>query len=107
MPASQQIVEHAHLRKQLAVLECPSKTKPGDLVRRTADELCPAKTDRAAAAIDAADAVDHACLAGAVRSDQREQLAGRDCERNVLEHSQTAEVQAQVLNAELSHTTSA
>ena len=39
-----------------------------------------AKADRALAAIDAADAVEHAGLAGAVRADQREQLAALDAQ---------------------------
>ena len=76
MAAGQQIVQHRHLRKQFAVLEGARDAEPRDLVRRAAGDVLAAEADRAAAAIDAADAVEHAGLAGAVRADQREQLAG-------------------------------
>ena len=59
--------------------------------------FCAAESDRAAAAVDAADAIEHAGLAGAVRADQREQFAGLDRERHVVEHGQAAEAQAQML----------
>ena len=49
--------------------------EPGDGVRRQAGDVAAAETDAALAAIDAADAVQHAGLAGAVGADQREQLA--------------------------------
>ena len=75
MAAGQQVVQHAHLREQLAVLEGAGEAEPRDFVRRAAGDVLAAETDRAAAAIDAADAVEHAGLAGAVRADQREQLA--------------------------------
>ena len=69
--------------------------------------VSPAEADDAVAAIDAADAVEHAGLAGAVRPDQGEQLAVLDCKRDIVEHGQSAETQAQVFDPELSHTTSA
>ena len=74
--AGEQIVEHRHLRKQLAVLEGAGQTQPRDLVRLAPGDLAAAKADAAFAAVDAADAIEHAGLAGAVRPDQREQLAG-------------------------------
>ena len=39
MPAGQQIVEHGHLRKQLAMLERACDAEPRDLVRRTAGDV--------------------------------------------------------------------
>ncbi len=80
VPAGQQVVEHRHLRKQLAVLERAREPEPRDLVRRAAGDVLAAEADRAVAAIDAADAVEHAGLAGAVRADQRQQLARLDAQ---------------------------
>src|SRR5207342_1201707 len=56
--ACQQIVEHAHLRKKLAVLEGARKAEPRDLVWRTPGNILAPETDGAAAAIDAADTVE-------------------------------------------------
>ena len=66
-----------------------------------------AEADRALAAIDAADAIEHAGLAGAVRADQREQFAVLDRERHAVEHHEPAEAQREVVDIELSHTISA
>ena len=92
--AGQQIIQHAHLRKKLAVLERSREAEPRDLMRRTPGNVLAAETDGAAAAIDAADAVERAGLAGAVGADQREQLARGDRKRHVVEHGQAAETQA-------------
>ncbi len=46
VPAGQQIVEHRHLRKQLAVLEGAGESEPGDLVRLAAGDILAAKADR-------------------------------------------------------------
>ena len=61
---------------------------------------------RAVALVDAVDAVEGAGLAGAVGADQREQLARLDRERQALQHGEAAEAQVQVLDLQLSHTTS-
>ena len=37
--AGQQVVEHAHVRQQLAVLERAGEPEPGDLVRRAAGDV--------------------------------------------------------------------
>ena len=44
--AGQQVVEHRHLRKQLAVLEGAREPEPRDLVRRAAGDVVAAKADR-------------------------------------------------------------
>ena len=95
-----------HLRKQLAVLERAGEAEPRDLVRRAAGDVLAAKADRAVAAVEAADAVEHAGLAGAVRPDQGEQLAGVHRERDAVEHDQPAEAKREAVERELSHTTS-
>ena len=71
-----------------------------------ADDRFAAEADRAVAAIDAADAIEHAGLAGAVRADQREQFAAPDRKRHAVQHQEAAEPQRQRLDLELSHTTS-
>ena len=45
-------------------------------------------------------------LAGAVGADQREQLRRLDGERYAVEHGQAAEAQAEIVDLQLSHTTS-
>ena len=83
-----------HLREQLAVLE-RARNAERARSRAAAGRRCPRPRKRIApcAAIDAADAVEHAGLAGAVRADQREQLARLDRERHVVEHGEAAEAQ--------------
>ena len=76
-------------------------------MRRATEDVGVAEPDRAVAAINATDAIERACLAGAVRADQREQFARLDRERDIVEDSQAIEAQAQMLNVKLSHTTSA
>ncbi len=104
--AGQEVVEHRHLREQLAVLEGAREAEPRDLVRLAAGNVRAAEVDFSLAPIDAAHAVEHAGLAGAVRPDQREQLAGVDRERHAVEHREAAETKRQAVDLELSHTTS-
>ena len=106
MPRGQQVLQHRHLREQFAMLERAREAEARDLVRRARADRRPAEADGALPAIDAADAIEHAGLAGAVRSDQREQFAGIDRERHVFEHAEAAEAQRQALDRKLSHTTS-
>ena len=63
-------------------------------VRRASGNILAAESDGAAAAIDAADAVERAGLAGAVGADQSEQFARGNRKRHVVEHGQAAETQA-------------
>ena len=104
--AGQEVVEHRHLRKQFAVLEGAGKPEPRDLVRLAARDILAQKADRPFAVVDAAHAVEHAGLAGAVRPDQRQELARLGRERDLVEHHQPAEPQGEALDRELSHTTS-
>ena len=104
--AGEQIIEHAHLRKQFAVLEGAGDPEPRHLMRRQAGDVAPAEADRACAAIDAADAVEHARLAGAIRPDQRQKLRALHRKRDAVEHDEAAEPQPQILDRKLSHTIS-
>src|SRR5436309_9814825 len=89
------------------MLESARQAKPRDLVRRMSGDVRAAETDGAAAAIDAADAIEHAGLASAVGADQRKQLARNNGKRHVLQHAQAAKAQTQMGDLEVSHTTSA
>src|SRR5512144_1691089 len=73
---------------------------------RPVGDVVAAEADRALAVIDAAHAIEHAGLAGAVRTNEREQLAGLDRERHAVEHGEPAETQREAIERELSHTTS-
>src|SRR5262249_6730017 len=92
--------------EQLAMLECAGETETRDLVRRPPSDVASAKRDPSLAAINAADAIEHAGFARTIRPDQREQLAGVDRERHLVENHQAAEAQRQIFHFELSHTTS-
>ena len=92
--------------EQLAVLERAGDAEPGDGARGQASDIATTKANAALAAIDAADAVEHAGLAGPVGADQRQQLGRLYRQRDAIEHRQAAEVQAQLLDLELSHTIS-
>src|SRR5262249_38388413 len=107
VPPGQEVVEHRHLRKQLAVLERACESEPSNLVPRAAGDKVATKTDLPLAAVDTAHAIEHAGLAGAVRTDQREQLACRHGERHAVEHGEAAEAQSEAVDFELSHTISA
>ncbi len=106
VPAGEQVVEHGHVAEQFAVLERARQAHSRDLVRRPPADVFAAKADRSLAAVDAADAVERAGLAGAVGADQREQLAGPHAERHIVEHREPAEAQRQACNLQLSHTIS-
>ena len=78
MPGDQQVFDHRHVRHQLAVLEGARQPEPGDGMRPARRELLPVEIDATARrSVDAADAVEHAGLAGAVGTDQAQQLAVR------------------------------
>ena len=94
----EQVLQDREMREQFAVLESARDADAGDRVRPSADEIVLVETDAARLrTIDAADAVQHARLSGAVRSDEREQFARAQCERHVVEHGQSAEMQRHAL----------
>src|SRR5262249_15156166 len=103
MAAGQKIFQHRHVRKHLGMLEGAGYPETGDLMWRLAVDILLTQPDCALAAIDAADAVEHAGLAGAVRADQGEQLTGLDMQRYLSQHGQSAEPQRQALDRKLSH----
>jgi hypothetical protein len=106
VPPGHDVVEHAHMGEELDVLEGAGDAEPGDGARRAAGDVLSAEGNASLSMVDAADAVEHAGLAGPVRPDQREQLGRLDGERDTIEHNEPTEAQAQALDFELSHTIS-
>jgi len=101
MARDQQVLEHAHVGEELAVLESARNAQPCDAVRLVARDVARVERDAPCAwAIDAADAVQDRGLAGAVRADQREQLAGPRLERHAVQHLQAAEGERHGLDAQ-------
>ena len=96
--AGEQIIDHAHLRKQLAVLKSAGNAQAGNIVRRQSADVAAAKAYGALAAVNAADAVEHASLAGAVRPDQRQELVALDGECHPIDHDQATKAQLQILD---------
>src|SRR5262249_57506571 len=70
--AGHDVVEHAHVREQLDMLEGARDTEPRHGARRQARYFAAAKADDAVAAVNAVDAIEGAGLAGTVWADQRE-----------------------------------
>ena len=102
--ADEQVVDHAKVRQQLAVLES-ARYRAGRRVRPLAGDAPAAEENVAASrAVDAADAVEHARLAGAVRPDERQDLARLERERDVVNHLQAAESELEPAQLQLSHT---
>ena len=76
------------------MLECSGETERSNFVRRAAGYVLTPEMDSAAAAIDAADAVERAGLAGAIGADKREKLTRGNRKGHVVENGQAAETQA-------------
>jgi hypothetical protein len=96
-----QVVEHAEGVEEGDVLEHPRDAGARDLGGRLARELVPEELDRPVLrAVDARQAVEHRRLAGAVRSDDREQLLLLDVERDALQRPDAAEAQVHVPDLE-------
>ena len=74
------------MREEFHVLEGAGNAQLGHSPWRSASDVVSAKADIAHATIDAADAVEHAGLAGAIGADEREQLGWLDGKGNTVEH---------------------
>src|SRR6185503_3564852 len=92
MPGDEQILDDAEVREELAVLEGSRNAESRDLVRARARDLRVAEENSPAGRpIQAADAIQHRRLAGAVRADQRQKLAGARLEAHLVQHAEAAE----------------
>src|SRR5690606_11355579 len=80
------------------------EAEPDAAVRRQAGEVLAGKADPARLRVHhAGDRAQYGGLAGAVRPDQAEELAVRDCEGDVLERGDAAEAHAHALDPEQAH----
>jgi hypothetical protein len=98
------ILSHGHGGEGLRDLKGPSDAEPPDAARRKAHHLVPAELDAAGVRAQlAAQAVEAGCLAGAVRSDQGEQLARVQPEAHILDRPDAAKRLGEPPHLEDSH----
>ena len=94
MAADHDVVEHAHMMKQREVLEGAADAEPGPRVRIEAGDVLPAIEQLAFGRLVAArNAVDDRGLAGAVRADDREQLAIVDAKTDLGQRTDATKAQ--------------
>src|ERR1700757_755119 len=94
MSPDHDVVEYAHMMKQCEVLEGAADPERGAGIGIERGDISPAIEELAfGRPVAARDTVDDRGLAGAVRADDREQLAFRDCERDVGKRAYAAEPQ--------------
>jgi hypothetical protein len=92
VPAEQDVVQYAQPLEQRQVLEGAGDAESGNRGGRRAGDVAPPQAYPALVrGIEAGHDVDHGGLAGAVRSDQAEDLAAPDREIDALQSAQAAE----------------
>jgi hypothetical protein len=97
MGAERDVVEQAHLRAQLDVLERARQAEAGDrALRRAADVVAEERRAARRHRQRAGQQVEHRRLAGAVRADQADDLARIDVEADVVDGDQPAEALGRV-----------
>src|SRR4029079_16717702 len=93
MGADRDILQHGHVGYQFDVLEGPGNAELDDFLRRRVVDLGAEHGDRAAArGQDAGNEVEGRALAGAVGTDQGDDLARPDIERDVVDGDDAAEL---------------
>ena len=101
MAPEQEIVEDAGVRKLAEILEGSRDTGRGDLVGAQAEQIAAVKGDASShGLIDTRDDVEERGLAGAIGTDDGEELATRDRERDVGERGDASEADRQPLDLE-------
>ncbi|MGX1297675.1 hypothetical protein AB7M75_007583 [Bradyrhizobium ottawaense] len=102
--ADQEVGEHGRVLEQLDVLEGAGDAELGDVVRRLFGDILILEEDAARGRpVDPRDQVEDRALAGAVGTDNREDLALLDRERDRVDRFQPSEMQRQILGAEIAH----
>ncbi len=102
--AEQEVLQDRGVLEELDVLEGARDAAPGDLVRRHARDVLVAEDEPARARIvDPRDEVEDGRLAGAVRTDDREDLALRDVEAHAVDGANAAEVDHEPVRGEEPH----
>ncbi len=102
--ADQQIAEHGRVLEQLDVLEGAGDAEPRDAVGRHFGDVLVLEEDLARGRrVDARDQVEDRAFAGAVRSDDGEDLALLHRKGHRIDRFQAAEMQRDVFGAEIAH----
>src|SRR5579883_2375069 len=97
MAADTDIVEHRHGAKQRQVLKRAADADRRHAVGRQGENAAPVEDDVAfPRRVETAEAVEQRGLAGPIRPDQAEQLAGADREGDAVERNDAAEAHADV-----------
>src|SRR5579864_1813646 len=98
MHPHQDVLERRHMLEEADVLEGPPHAALGDRVRRLAGDVLAEKGNPARRrSVDAGEHVEEGRLPGAVRPDQRDDLATRDDEVDVVDGDEAAELLAELL----------
>jgi hypothetical protein len=99
--AQQQVVEHGEVLEQLDVLEGPGHAGAGDAVGLEPDQVAAGEADGALLGpVQAREAVEQRGLAGAVGTDDGEQLVGPDLERHRPQGADAGEAEVQLVDLE-------
>ena len=101
VPADHDVVQHAHVVEQRQVLEGPADPEWRARGRLQVRDVASLEDDPPfGRRVSAGDAVQHRRLAGAVRADDREQLAAVHAEADVVQRAHTAKAQGHVPDLE-------
>src|SRR5882757_10124481 len=104
MRPDRDVLQHGHVGHQLDVLEGAGDPKLDHLLGRCVGDLLAQHGDLAAGCGQhAGDQVEGGALAGAVRADQRDDLAGVDVERDVVDGDHAAELDRKSTRLNSSH----
>src|SRR5205823_1184421 len=96
-----EVLEHGQAGEELEVLERAGQAQPGPAVGREGQEVVRLEVDRAGVGLEhTAHTVEERGLAGAVGSDQADDLAGVDPQGDAVEGGDAAEVDGDVLDFE-------
>ena len=100
----QQILQHRGVVEQLDVLEGARDAAPGDLLSVELRDLLVLEDDAPGRhVVETADKIEESGLAGAVRADDREDLALGDVERDAVDRLEAAELDRDVFEREIGH----
>ncbi len=101
MTPNQEVLQHRGIFKQLNVLEGTGDTESRDFMgRQMRDRLAFEDDLPGTQPVEVADEVEDGRLAGAVRSDQREDLMRQDLEGHIVHGLEAAELHREVLRLE-------
>jgi hypothetical protein len=99
--ADANVVEHVHPLEQREILERAADSDRSDAVRWLAENALPSEADvPAIRRVKAAEAIEEGSLAGAVRTDQAEDLSFALIERDAVQRDDAAETKADVVDSE-------